>query len=693
MIKQRIAGAAAAFAVLLGSVTASAYDLPSAYWGLNDSYGAAVESQNYPETARYGSQIIELISQEPSNEQTQNILASRAYTTAFAYFLMGDYTNALKYFEMHIPYGQQLGWDENVYIAENFVKQLTPALEVYKHTSTPQKTYGAKNEPNGVLYGETSETAQTDDSMILLYLEYGDTSGFDWANLIMERAQQSGKAVEVALNFPNQADTARSVNASDGYLSSLSTLLGRYTGVPVYLRIGAEMNIWGNTATPDEFKTAFITIANYMRQLPNIATVWSVAHTSTWKSDSFPYTADDFYPGDEYVDWVGVNCYPNKYFDGQVWEGESKFNEICFKAGYSADPVLMVRDIIETYGGRKPIMISECGSAYMTTGSINESHGDWAAYYVKQMYSYLPMVYPEVKLMAYFNKKIDHEKNYYDLAGSSELSAAYNEITSSPWLIHGGSGNSAQTFFEKADGAIQTDGSLTLSTYPHLYGSDSIQVEYYLDGGFYHSTSEVPYTVSFDDMIGSHTLTVKAVGNNGAEMTREYSISSSVKADSADDFSDTQALSAEQKAAVDYMMSGGIITGYEDNTLRPDNTVTRAEFATMICRLKGYSSDTACTFDDARDHWATNYIEACVKQGAVNGVGDNNFAPDGTITLEQAAKIITVIEGFAQPDEEYPDGFLSAATANGLFDNVTDRRTGSQLKRIDAAMMMYNAVK
>ena len=141
------------------------------------------------------------------------------------------------------------------------------------------------------------------------------------------------------------------------------------------------------------------------------------------------------------------------------------------------------------------------------------------------------------------------------------------------------------------------------------------------------------------------------------------------------------------------MMNNGIITGYEDNTLRPDNTVTRAEFATMICRLKGYSSDTACTFDDAHDHWATNYIEACVEQGAVNGVGGNNFAPDGTITLEQAAKIITVIEGFAQPDAEYPDGFLSAATANGLFDNVTDRRTGSQLKRIDAAMMMYNAVK
>ena len=47
-----------------------------------------------------------------------------------------------------------------------------------------------------------------------------------------------------------------------------------------------------------------------------------------------PYTADDFYPGDEYVDWVGVNCYASKYFQGRVWQGESRYNEVCFKTGY-----------------------------------------------------------------------------------------------------------------------------------------------------------------------------------------------------------------------------------------------------------------------------------------------------------------------------------------------------------------------
>lgn len=683
----------AAAGLLLLQSAAYAYDLPSEYWALNDGYGAAVESKNYAETINYGTQIIDLISKEPSNEQTQNILGSRAYTTAFAYFITGDYGNALKYFNMHLPYGRQLGWEENVYIASNFVKQLTPVLDVYKHVSEPQKVYGAKNEPNGVLYGQTSETTVPDDSMVLLYLEYGDTSSFDWANLIMERAREAGRTVELALNFPNQGDTARAVDASNPYLDTLSDFLSRYTDVPVILRIGAEVNIWGNAATPDEFKNAFRVIADRMRRLPNVATSWSVAHTSTWKSDAFPYTADDFYPGDEYVDWVGVNCYPNKYFDGKTWEGESKFNEVCFKTGYSADPVLMVKDIIDTYGGRKPIMISECGSAYQTLGGINETHGDWAAEHVKEMYTYLPMVYPQVKLIAYFNKNIAHEKNHYDLTGSAELQNAYNEVTSSPWLIHGAASNSAGTFFEKADGTIETDGSLTLSTYPHIYGADGVKVEYYLDGEFYHSSETVPYTVSFDGILGRHTLTVKAAGSNGAEETREYTISSSRTAQNAGEFSDTQSLNAAQLEAVNRMMREGVITGYEDNTFKPGNTVTRAEFAAMVCRLYGYSSDAPCTFDDAASHWATNFIAACAERGAINGVGNNNFAPDGTITAEQASKIITVLEGLAGGDGKYPDAFVEAAEENGLYDNVTDSAVGTQLKRIDAAMMLYNAVK
>ena len=76
--------------------------------------------------------------------------------------------------------------------------------------------------------------------------------------------------------------------------------------------------------------------------------------------------------------WVGVNCYASKYFQGRVWQGESRYNEVCFKTGYSSDPVVMIKDAVEKYGGRKPIMISECGSAYRTNGDINETDSEWA---------------------------------------------------------------------------------------------------------------------------------------------------------------------------------------------------------------------------------------------------------------------------------------------------------------------------
>ena len=61
---------------------------------------------------------------------------------------------------------------------------------------------------------------------------------------------------------------------------------------------------------------------------------------------------DDYYPGDEYVDWVGISSYAHKYFRGdktQPWN-----SQIAFKAGDSSEPVRAIQKIVETYGNRKP---------------------------------------------------------------------------------------------------------------------------------------------------------------------------------------------------------------------------------------------------------------------------------------------------------------------------------------------------
>lgn len=670
-----------------------AYDLPSEYWGLNDLYAQALDNNDHAATAQYGSEIVDLILKEPKNDQTSNIIGSRAYEAAFAYYFLGDYQNAVKYFNIYIPYGKEMNWIDGVKISEDFVKQLTSSLDLYLYTDTEQKYFGARNEPHGVLYGQVSEKTQPGESMVLLYLEYGDESYFDWANVVMKNAKDQGKAVEVALNFKNEGNDVRAVSASDSYLTSLYSVLSAYPEVPVYLRIGAEMNIWGIPCTPDEFKAAFVNIALKMRNMGNVATVWSVAHTSKWPSEEWPYAIEDFYPGDEYVDWVGVNAYPTKYFNGRKWDGKEQFNEICFKAGYSSDPVIMIQEVVEKFGDRKPVMVSECGSAYKTNGELNEYHSDWAIERLREMYTYIPMVYPQVKLIAYFNKNISYEYNYYDFEGAPELGAEYSSIVKSPWFIQGSAQNSAQTYFQKADDTINIDGDAVLGTYSHLFGADSLTVEYYLDQQLIHTSEQEPYQLELKDIKGTHTLRVSAKGNNGNAIERTYTIKSSKTSQSAEEFGDTSELSAVQKSALDYVIQNGIVNGYEDNTIRPYNTLTRAEFSAMICRMKGYELEEDCTFSDASSHWASKYINACVKSGAINGVGDNKFEPDSNITFEQAVKIITVVSGMADGSEQYPQGFVDVGEAEGLFENLTSKEIGSALKRIDAAMMMAQAIK
>ncbi len=682
---QKVISALIIMVMLISWVSVMAANLPSSFWPVNDEYSQAVSNKDYPKIADTASRSIDIVSALPKDDQTVDIIGSRAYEAAFAYYFMGDYVNARKYFEIYIPYGEEKGWTDGVKIAKEYVKQLAQGIEVYKYASASQKYYGAKNEPQGVLYGQISETMKNEESMVLLYLEYGDTY-FDWANVVMKKASAEGKYVELALNFPNQGSTARSISSNDGYLSQLYSLLSSYPDVKVFLRIGAEMNIWGNRCTPDEFISAFRTISSYVKPLSNVACVWSVSHTSTWDVNM-----NDFYPGDEYVDWVGISVYANKYFNGQHWSNEEKFNEVFFKSGYNADPVTMIKDIVETYGDRKPIMFAECGSAYRTNGSINEDHHEWGAKYLRDMYALVPMVYPQVKLMAYFNKNMSYENNYYDLDGSSPLTKEYYDITNADWFIHSGE-SMADIYFEKVWDTISTDGSFTLGAYPKIYGADSITVDYYIDNQHYASVYEAPYDARFENITGTRNLHVVATGDNGAVVEWDYVIKSSAKAENEGQFNDTYTLNSVQNDAIAFSVDAKVVNGYDDGTFRPFNTITRGEFATIISRFMGYEAEEKCTFSDAYDHWASPYINACVKAGAINGIGNNCFAPDDNITYEQAVKIISVVCGVADGSESYPYGFIEKAEDAGLLENLTDgsKEIEKPFNRVNSVMMLYN---
>ncbi|WP_158289642.1 S-layer homology domain-containing protein [Paenibacillus flagellatus] len=82
------------------------------------------------------------------------------------------------------------------------------------------------------------------------------------------------------------------------------------------------------------------------------------------------------------------------------------------------------------------------------------------------------------------------------------------------------------------------------------------------------------------------------------------------------------------------LMTQGILTGFEDGTFRPHDTVTRAQFAAIASRFFKLPAETyANSFRDVdADDWYAGAVAAAVANGLLEGYEDGTFRPDRTIT-------------------------------------------------------------
>lgn len=90
-----------------------------------------------------------------------------------------------------------------------------------------------------------------------------------------------------------------------------------------------------------------------------------------------------------------------------------------------------------------------------------------------------------------------------------------------------------------------------------------------------------------------------------------------------------------------YARDNGWVEGKSENKFEPEIGLTRAEFATMLCRILGYSTDSNTnTYIDVNGHWAKGAISAVSKAGLMNGYSDGSFMPDKEITREEVVKVL-----------------------------------------------------
>ncbi len=99
--------------------------------------------------------------------------------------------------------------------------------------------------------------------------------------------------------------------------------------------------------------------------------------------------------------------------------------------------------------------------------------------------------------------------------------------------------------------------------------------------------------------------------------------------------------------AVAWAQANGIVTGYDAFTFGPDDTLTRAQAATILMRYAAYKgmdvkASAALTFTDAANvpDWASDAMEWCASSGLLQGDDNHNLLPNGTATRAQIATIM-----------------------------------------------------
>ena len=104
--------------------------------------------------------------------------------------------------------------------------------------------------------------------------------------------------------------------------------------------------------------------------------------------------------------------------------------------------------------------------------------------------------------------------------------------------------------------------------------------------------------------------------------------------------------------AVSTTVQAGLVKGYTDGTFKPTNNITRAEFAAIAARFLSDDAAAAAPFSDTAGHWAEQDIARAVQAGWIKGYPDGTFHPNAYITR---AEVMTAVNRMLDrtPDKDH----------------------------------------
>lgn len=597
-----------------------------------------------------------------------------------------QYELAAKYYDLSAKYWADAGHASWGIVNTIRADQIRSEVDLYVETNINPNKKLEKNEPLGGTYLglflagilENANPAKVKDAygrnhaIYLTYTKYGekyaDTDTY-FPKTFAENAKALGSGVQVALEPFVGLDKVK----NDEVLRQFAKEANE-SGVPVFLRFAGEMNgewvPWHTT--PEKYIKAFRLVHDVMEELaPNVSMVWS---PNFLPRDNI----DQYYPGDQYVDWVGFSLYTIPFSQGEVKLG--------------GNPIDYLRPLYEKYS-HKPMMVSE-GAVSHYSFEQNIDYTNWATGQLGNMYGYMPRMMPQVKAITYFNldkstTSYDNSNNNYDLGKSKPTLDTYKRLIKNNYyydtLTLDSPRDAIKTQYVPFNKVKEVSGTTNVFPYIKLpLGENPYYVAIYQNNVKLAESYAKPWDmkIDFNKVDPSKPLKIVAYDKNFKVLLSKEVKSTFKIVSQLGTFTDVkEGFWAFKEIEAAYKKK--IVNGYENGSFKPENHVTAAEFLTMLAR----------SYEKHEEISKQSY-----PTGTLNYFKTLNFPhtsnPDKKLTRVEVAEIIASIHGQHLNGDDAIKYVLLNGLAKGYSNtiSVVNYQGQNNLTRAQAVKFIDNVI-
>ncbi|MGE5328955.1 MAG: glycoside hydrolase family 26 protein [Deltaproteobacteria bacterium] len=414
---------------------------------------------------------------------------------------LGNYDLAQKYWMKEAEYWKKVGYEQDAIAAErkaNMIRNEIRLFTLVDASEAGSKLYhGVKYEPVvGAMLGayaaddlSVENPAQNKFHTIeypimtekahagyLYYFSYGDS--LDRLKKYAQKLKQVGGIMQIGVEPLGGIDKVNDDEYLEYFVSEIKNL-----DIPVFVRFANEMN---DPTSKWYFKDPNVYIEKYRlvadkvhAGAPNAVMVWAPLYFP-------PHNITRYYPGDNYVDWVGVSLY-------------RQYHPELDPLGKNVDRARFIdqfNTIYKLYADKKPVFVSEGGVSYQNSVNGNDITS-FAAKELSDYYTYMPILYPKLKAIFYFDENVKSKYTRYMLSTNSSLLETYKKGIKDTFYL-GKVGENAASYYEELPQYTVKPCINPIYSYVKSADPDVCRVAYKINGQFAAASNSAPFEADID---------------------------------------------------------------------------------------------------------------------------------------------------------------------------------------------------